>query len=137
MYVPRVIGTNQLKSYVPAKQEMLPGVEHRQHRYLTTVQRIRISRHASGSGGCRGSSHRVTLSAFSPPMALLRNTSAHDVTSSPPSNTVKKWGKIPAVGGDHRHGGGRLRAASVQGWFALVPLWPPDGITPNKLTRAG
>ena len=34
MYVPRVIVTDQLKSYVAAKQEMLPGVEHRQHRYL-------------------------------------------------------------------------------------------------------
>jgi putative transposase len=33
-YVPRVIVTDKLKSYSAAKQEMLPGVEHRQHRYL-------------------------------------------------------------------------------------------------------
>jgi putative transposase len=33
-YVPRVIITDKLKSYSAAKQEMLPGVEHRQHRYL-------------------------------------------------------------------------------------------------------
>src|ERR687895_806213 len=33
-YVPRVIITDQLKSYGAAKQEILPGVEHRQHRYL-------------------------------------------------------------------------------------------------------
>jgi putative transposase len=33
-YIPRVIVTNQLKSYSAAKREMLPGVEHRQHRYL-------------------------------------------------------------------------------------------------------
>jgi putative transposase len=33
-YVPRVIITDQLKSYGAAKQERLPGVEHRQHRYL-------------------------------------------------------------------------------------------------------
>jgi putative transposase len=33
-YVPRVIITDKLKSYGAAKQEMLPGVEHRQHRYL-------------------------------------------------------------------------------------------------------
>jgi putative transposase len=26
--------TDKLKSYGTAKQEMLPGVEHRQHRYL-------------------------------------------------------------------------------------------------------
>ena len=34
MYVPRVIVTDKLKSYGAAKRELLPGVEHRQHRYL-------------------------------------------------------------------------------------------------------
>jgi len=34
MYVPRVIITDKLKSYEAAKREILPGVEHRQHRYL-------------------------------------------------------------------------------------------------------
>jgi len=33
-YVPRVIITGQLRSYGAAKREILPGVEHRQHRYL-------------------------------------------------------------------------------------------------------
>jgi putative transposase len=33
-YVPRVIVTDKLKSYEAAKRELLPGVEHRQHRYL-------------------------------------------------------------------------------------------------------
>ena len=33
-YVPRVIVTDKLKSYGAAKHEILPGVEHRQHRYL-------------------------------------------------------------------------------------------------------
>jgi putative transposase len=33
-YVPRVIITDKLKSYGAATQEMLPGVEHRQHRYV-------------------------------------------------------------------------------------------------------
>jgi putative transposase len=32
--VPRVIITDKLKSYGAAKRETLPGVEHRQHRYL-------------------------------------------------------------------------------------------------------
>src|ERR671919_2070276 len=32
-YVPRVIITDKLKSYAAAKRELLPGVEHRQHRY--------------------------------------------------------------------------------------------------------
>ena len=33
-YVPRVSVTDKLKSYGAAKREILPGVEHRQHRYL-------------------------------------------------------------------------------------------------------
>lgn len=33
-YVPRVIITDQLKSYGAAKREMLPSVDHRQHRYM-------------------------------------------------------------------------------------------------------
>jgi putative transposase len=33
-YVPRVIVTDKLKSYSAVKQELVPGVEHRQHRYL-------------------------------------------------------------------------------------------------------
>jgi putative transposase len=33
-YVPRVLITDQLKRYGAAKRELLPGVEHRQHRYL-------------------------------------------------------------------------------------------------------
>src|SRR4051812_13684994 len=32
--IPRVIITDKLKSYGAAKREILPGVEHRQHRYL-------------------------------------------------------------------------------------------------------
>jgi putative transposase len=34
MYVPRVLITDKLKSYGAAKRELLPGVEHRQSRYL-------------------------------------------------------------------------------------------------------
>jgi putative transposase len=33
-YVPRVLITDKLQSYAAAKREMLPGVEHRQSRYL-------------------------------------------------------------------------------------------------------
>jgi putative transposase len=33
-YVPRVIVTDRLKSYGAAMREILPSVEHRQHRYL-------------------------------------------------------------------------------------------------------
>jgi putative transposase len=34
MYAPWVILTDKLKGYGTAKRELLPGVEHRQHRYL-------------------------------------------------------------------------------------------------------
>jgi putative transposase len=33
-YVPRAIVTDKLKSYAAARREILPGVEHRQSRYL-------------------------------------------------------------------------------------------------------
>jgi putative transposase len=33
-YVPRAVITDKLKSYGAAKRERLPGVDHRQHRYL-------------------------------------------------------------------------------------------------------
>ncbi len=33
-YVPRVLVTDQLRSHAAAKREILPGVEHRQSRYL-------------------------------------------------------------------------------------------------------
>jgi hypothetical protein len=35
-YVPRVILTDKLKSHGAAKREILPAVEHRQHRYINT-----------------------------------------------------------------------------------------------------
>ena len=41
-YVPRVIVTDKLKSYGAAKREILPGVEHRQHRYLNNRAEVRL-----------------------------------------------------------------------------------------------
>src|SRR3954454_9989157 len=40
-YVPRVVVTDKLRSYGAAKREILPGVEHRQSRYLNN--RIEVS----------------------------------------------------------------------------------------------
>ncbi|WP_458098508.1 IS6 family transposase [Roseomonas sp. WA12] len=60
-YVPRAIVTNKLKSYAAAKRDILPGVEHRQSRYLNNraevshqptrrrerqMQRFKSARHA-------------------------------------------------------------------------------------------
>src|SRR5438067_2721811 len=68
-YVPRVIITDKLKSYGAAKREILPGVEHRQSRYLNNRRgrglRISFDRglfpaHGSRSGSGVGNheSHR-------------------------------------------------------------------------------
>ena len=69
-YVPRVIITDKLKSYGAAKREILPGVEHRQHRYLNnraenshqpTRQRERRMQ------GCKSPGHAQRfLSAYGP-----------------------------------------------------------------------
>jgi len=40
-YVPRVVVTDKLRSYGAAKREILPGVEHRQSRYLNN--RVEVS----------------------------------------------------------------------------------------------
>ena len=63
-YVPRVIVTDKLRSYGAAKREILPGVEHRQSRYLNNwaevshqptrkrerqMQRFKSARHAPRS----------------------------------------------------------------------------------------
>jgi putative transposase len=39
-YVPRVIVTDKLRSYAAAKREILPGVEHRQSRYLNNCAEV-------------------------------------------------------------------------------------------------
>ena len=39
-YVPRVIVTDKLRSYGAAKREILPGVEHRQSRYLNNCAEV-------------------------------------------------------------------------------------------------
>jgi putative transposase len=60
-YVPRVVVTDKIRSYGAAKREILPGVEHRQSRYLNNraevshqptrrrerqMQRFKSARHA-------------------------------------------------------------------------------------------
>ena len=39
-YVPRVIVTDKLRSYAAAKREILPGVKHRQSRYLNNCAEV-------------------------------------------------------------------------------------------------
>jgi putative transposase len=76
-YVPRVIMTDQLKSYGAAKREIMPGVEHRQHRYLNnraenshqpSRQRERTMRRFKSAGHVQRflSAHGPILSHFRP-----------------------------------------------------------------------
>ena len=86
-YVPRVIVTDKLRSYGAAKRKILPGVEHRQSRYLNNraevshqptrrrerqMQRFKSVRHAqrflSAHGPirqhCRPPRHRMQAAAY-------------------------------------------------------------------------
>jgi putative transposase len=65
-YVPRVIITDKLRSYGAAKRELMPSVEHRQHRYLH--ERAENSHQPTHQQECRDSSRRDTRSGSSPPM---------------------------------------------------------------------
>ncbi len=71
-YVPRVIVTDKLRSYTAAKREILPGVEHRQSRYLNNraevshqptrrrerqMQRFKSARHAQRFLSAHGRIH--------------------------------------------------------------------------------
>ena len=50
-YVPRVLVTDKLASYVPAHRVVMPSVEHRQSKYLnSTGPRTRINRPGNASG---------------------------------------------------------------------------------------
>ena len=71
-YVPRVVVTDKLKSYAAAKRQILPGVEHRQSRYLDNraevshqptrrrerqMQRFKSARHAQRFLSSHGQIH--------------------------------------------------------------------------------
>jgi hypothetical protein len=102
-YVPRVIVTDQRKSYGPAKPEMLPGVEHRQHRYLNNGEKIPINRRSSGNGGCRGIHPQDTPSAFFLPVVPSRHTSARGATDdSRPQRIARRCVNDSRSGGKSR-----------------------------------
>jgi putative transposase len=84
-YVPRVIVTDKLESYGAAKREILPGIEHRQHRYLynragnshqpTRQRERRMRRFKSPAQAQRFLSVHGTIgSHFRPGRHLLRAT---------------------------------------------------------------
>lgn len=58
--MPRVIVTDKLRSYGAARDDILPGEEQRQHRYLNNRAEVsRARRHDNSSGRCAALSHRA------------------------------------------------------------------------------
>jgi putative transposase len=73
-YVPRVLITDKLKSYAAAKEQIMPGVEHRQHK---------------GINNCAEISHQPTrqrerqMRRFKSPCHAQRFLSAHGPINNP------------------------------------------------------
>ena len=76
-YVPRVIVTDKLRSYGVAKRHLLPGVDHRQSRYLNNRPKTRIDRHGAENASCSGSSRWTRRKPSSPLTRSSMTTSIH------------------------------------------------------------
>jgi putative transposase len=100
-YVPRVIITDKLKSYGAAKREMLPGIEHRQSRYLNnrcenshrpTRQRERCMQ------GCKSAGHAQRFLSAYGPMAQHFRPRRHLLSASKyraeMGHRFASWGQI-------------------------------------------
>ena len=87
-YVPRVIVSDKLKSYAAAKRKILPGVEHRQSRYLNNRAEVSHQPTRRRERQCSASSQRVMRNASSRPMAASTTTSSSAAIVSAPPITV-------------------------------------------------
>jgi putative transposase len=88
--VPQVIITGKLKSYGAAQREVMPSVEHRQHRYLNNRAENSHQPTRQREGGCNGSNHQGTHSASCQLTVPSRRISDRDATGSLPPSTAKK-----------------------------------------------
>jgi putative transposase len=98
-YVPRVIITDKLKSYGAAKQDILAGVEHRQHRYLNNRAENSHQPIRPRERWMQGFKSPGMRTASSPRMAPLLNTSGHDDIAFPRLHTAKRCSKDSRYGG--------------------------------------
>ena len=73
-YVPRVVITDKLKSYGAAKREILPGVEHRQHRYLNNRAENSHQPTRQRERRMQGFKSQATRNGFCQRMVPLLNT---------------------------------------------------------------
>ncbi len=100
--VPRVLVTDKLKSYGAAKREILPGIEHRQHRYLNN--RAENSHQPSRQRerrmqGVKSPGQAQRFLAASGPMALHFRFRLHQWLSAPAyrqelQNRFQSWREI-------------------------------------------
>src|ERR1700742_2917491 len=106
---PRVLITDKLRSYGAAKREVMPGVEHRQHKGLNnraenshqpTRRRERIMKRFKSAGRCRGFIPSMIKSPtfFPPPQPRHRRK-----VSFRPQSSVRHLGR-----GHRRGDGGRI-----------------------------
>jgi hypothetical protein len=104
-YVPRVVVTDKRKNYAAAKQEFLPGVKHRQSRYLNNWPRFRTSRRDGENDRCSGASRRVTPRDFSPPTVGSTTPSSFAATVSllldqaARNRAVQAWRDVAGIAG--------------------------------------
>jgi len=75
-YVPRVIITDQLKSYEAARKELMPSVEHRQHKGLNNRAELSHQPTRQRERQMRRFKSPALPSAFSPPMGRSTISSA-------------------------------------------------------------
>ena len=144
-YVPRVIVTDKLKSYGAAKREILPGVEHRQHRYLNnraenshqpTRQRERRMQRFKSPGHAQ---------RFSPPMVPSPTFPSAAASVCRARLSSRDGEQIPDLAGDHDSSPGRLReergeTASPLPWYCIrankltmpTPQLCPTGWVPTS-----
>jgi putative transposase len=99
MYVPRVIVTDQLKSYSAAKREVLASVEQRQHRYLNnraenSHQPTRQRERRMGRFKAPGHAQRF-LAVYGPIASHFRPRA----TGSLPQRIARRWGNDSKSGG--------------------------------------
>ena len=109
-YVPRVIITDKLKSYGAAKREILPGVEHRQSRYLNNrcenSHRPTRQREYRMQGFKSAGHAQRFLSAYGPIAQHFRPTTASVVCVRVPPRDAEP---LRELGRNHGYGAGRLK----------------------------
>ena len=114
---PRVIITDKLKSYGAAKREMLPGVEHRQSRYLNnrcenshrpTRQRERRMQ------GFKSPGHAQRFLSAYGPIAQHFRPRRHLLSAS--AYRARDEASIRELGRNYGHGAGCLKAGEDRGW---------------------